>query len=199
MVQLNERAHELGSGRCGPGAAHFPGEALEDWCQPPAGCNLANGWPQCRCGNLENLSTRFGSALCLAGSPGALPNYRRQGPGEPARCAVSIWPRFDLLAAIWSRVSGSKLSPVTLDLDPIPLLVLPLPTCTHHPYSSHNLKICRKDIHSARRLGKSRIPHFVPILCLSCPVCCCCYVVVFCSSCCQSDNGAFPTLAWGPS
>lgn len=58
-------------------------------------------------------------------------------------------------------------------------------------YGPHNLEICRRDIHSARRLGKSRIPPLVLVLVPACPLCCCCFVV-FRASGRQSDIGRIP-------
>jgi hypothetical protein len=139
-----------------PPAGSQPGQRV--W--PPLPCRR----PQCRCGNLENLSTRF-SLCCLLPSTGSPELYRiTDDQGTPAwrepreRAArqrqterrFSIWPRLicQSLLQIWScsywRRAGK--SPIFLlhwvffsiiiffSLSFLHLVLLS-PTCTYHPYS----------------------------------------------------------------
>lgn len=192
-----------GRRRSGPGGSSFPFSGARGRCHPPAGRNLANGWPQCRCRNQKICQQ--GLDLLVAGWVWVTGIYRiSDDQGQLPEGASRERENSLDLALVDLLQSGLECEKQIIFCDigfgSSPSFS-PLSYCTHHPYCSHNLRSCQRGIHCAKRLGKSRIPRLVVscrFLYPSCPVYCCC-AVVFCPSWCQSDSAAFPTLARGPS
>lgn len=118
--------------------------ALEGWCHPPAGRNLANGWPQCRCRNQkicqQGLDLLVSGIYRISDDQGQLPE------GASREECSTEYTHYSLARSGLGLICCNLVSDVDEQIIFCRIGFASSPSlltsshCTHHSYCSHNLR-----------------------------------------------------------
>lgn len=180
--------------------------ALEGWCHPPAGRNLANGWPQCRCRNQkicqQGLDLLVSGIYRISDDQGQLPEGREPRKSTeyqyPYYSLARSGPRADLLQSglecrqanylLSHWICIESLSSHFLPLHASSVLLAQLENNVAEVFTPPNASVS----------PESRVLSSL-VLVLSCLVVVAVLFLFSALPVANQTNPTFPTLAWGPS